>query len=361
MSRGPSTLVIAEAGVNHNGSVDLALELIDAAAEAGADAVKFQTFRADALATPDAPKARYQLETTARRETQYEMLKSLELSEEQYHALVERCRARNIRFLSTPFDPQSLSFLVEQLAADQIKLPSGEITNGPLLLAAARTGLPILLSTGMSTLEEVEQALGVMAFGYTVGDRPPSRRAFTEAFASDAGAEAVRERVTLLHCTTAYPAPLHTIHLRAMDTLASTFGLPVGYSDHSQGIFVAIAAVARGAAVVEKHFTMDRSLPGPDHRASLEPGELAEMVAGIRAVEEALGDPTKRPAPEEMENREVVRKSLSAARALEAGEELMPEDLVPRRPGTGLSPMEYWDRVGSSAGRAYRQNELLDP
>ena len=360
MSGNGRALVIAEAGVNHNGSIDLACELVDAAADAGADIVKFQTFSADALVTPDAPKAAYQLETTDRGQTQYEMLKALELKASDYRRLVERCRARGIGFLSTPFDPASLAFLVDELAIDRVKIPSGEITNGPMLLAAARTRLPVILSTGMSTLEDVREALAVLAFGYDRRDETPGREAFERAYVSQSGRDALRERVTLLHCTTSYPAPLATINLRAMDTMRDAFGLPVGYSDHSQGIVVPIAAVARGAVVIEKHFTMDRTLPGPDHLASLEPAELKSMVSAIRDVETALGSAQKLPTAGELETCKVVRKSLSAARPIAPGEAFTEENMMPRRPGSGISPMEFWDILGSTAGRAYRTNDLIE-
>ena len=355
------TYIIAEAGVNHNGSLDLARELIDVAAEAGADAVKFQTFRADALVTETAPKAAYQRETTDAAESQYAMLKALELSEADHDALVAHCREREIQFLSTPFDEASLDFLVERFGMPRIKVPSGEITNGPLMLRAARTGRPIILSTGMSTLGEIEQALGVLAFGYTAApEATPGRVAFARAYASDGGQAVLRERVTVLHCTTAYPTPFSDVNLRAMDTIRSAFGGPVGYSDHTVGLAVPIAAVARGAALVEKHFTLDRSMPGPDHRASLEPGELAAMVQGIREVEVALGRTVKAPTPEELDNLAVVRKSLVAGAPVSEGEVFGEDTLAVRRPGTGLSPMRYWDVLGTAAARPFARGEEIE-
>jgi N-acetylneuraminate synthase len=355
----PSTYVIAEAGVNHNGSLDIARDLIDVAAEAGADAIKFQTFRADTLVTRSASKAAYQRVTTDAHESQHAMLEALELSEDDHQALVEHCTVRGVQFLSTPFDPESLRMLIERFEMHRIKVPSGEITNGPLLLAAARTGRPVILSTGMSTLGEVEQALGVLAFGYTERGDPPGVENFEGAYASADGQSALRDRVTVLHCTSEYPAPPEAVHLRAMDTLRAAFGLSVGYSDHTRGIAVSIAAVARGAVLVEKHFTLDRSLPGPDHRASLEPDELTAMVRAIRDVEAALGQSVKAPTAAELDTRAVARKSLMAAAAIREGEPFSVENVAARRPGTGVSPMEYWRYMGERAPHAYEPGDLL--
>lgn len=351
------TFVIAEAGVNHNGSMDMALRLVDAAAEAGADAVKFQSFRADRLVTRAARKAEYQERTTGSAGGQFEMLKALELSPSDHQALIARCRSRGIEFLSTPFDAESLGMLVA-LGLATIKVSSGDLTDAPFLLEIARTGKRVILSTGMGTLAEVEAALGVVAFGASAA--PGTRagpEAFRRAFGSDAGQAALRDRVAILHCTTEYPAPFAEVNLRAMDTLAAAFGLPVGYSDHTPGAHVSIAAVARGARIVEKHFTLDRGLPGPDHKASLEPAELREMVRAIRDVEAALGDGVKRPSASEWKNRVAARKSLVAAKRLEPGE---PMDLACKRPGSGVSPFEYWDRRGAAAPRAYEADEAID-
>ncbi|EME69314.1 N-acetylneuraminic acid synthetase [Paramagnetospirillum caucaseum] len=348
--------IIAEAGVNHNGDPALALELIDAAARAGADAVKFQTFEPEALATGAAGKAEYQKVTTGSGESQLDMLRRLVLPKECYPALQERCRSRGIRFLSTPFDLGSLRFLVDEVGIDLLKLSSGAVVHGPLLLAAARTGLPIILSTGMSTMGEIEGALAVLAFGVTQPVGNPSQDVLASRdLAPLAG------RVTLLHCTTEYPAPLDQVNLRAMDGLAAHFGLPVGYSDHTQGITVTVAAAARGAMVVEKHFTLDRALPGPDHKASLEPDELAAMVGAIREVEQALGVAEKAPTPAELQVAKVARASLVAARPIAAGTVLTEADLAVKRPGTGLSPLLYWHMLGRVAGHGYRTDELIDP
>jgi N-acetylneuraminate synthase len=355
-----STFVIAEAGVNHNGDLDLALQLVDAAAEAGADCVKFQTFRADKLASRHAQKAAYQQETTGAGESQLAMLRRLELSPDAHRRLIERCGARNIAFLSSPFDLESLACLADDLGLDRLKLGSGELTNGPLLLEAARTGLPLILSTGMATLDEVQEALGVLAWGWTVDDGEPSRDGFAAAWESRAGKAAVAERVVLLQCTTEYPAPFADVNLRAMVTLAQTFGVTVGFSDHTPGINMPIAAVARGAQVIEKHFTLDRSLPGPDHRASLEPDELAAMVRGIRQVEAALGDGVKAPAPSELGNRGIARKGIVAARPIAAGSTFGAADLACKRPESGLSPMQLWDLLGRPVSRDYATDEAID-
>jgi len=349
--------IIAEAGVNHNGSLDLALKLVDAAADAGADVVKFQTFRADALVTRAAPKARYQTETTDARQSQWAMLKALELGPDAHRAILERCRARGVEFLSTPFDADSLRWLIGDLGMARVKVGSGDMTNAPLLLEVARLGRPVILSTGMATLDEVREALGVLAFGYAGGTTKPGRTAFAAALAEHA--DGLRDRVTLLHCTTEYPAPPDTINLRAMDTLREAFGLPVGLSDHSEGHAVAVAAVARGAAVIEKHLTLDRAMPGPDHRASLDPAGFGALVLGIRTVEAALGDGAKQPAPAERANMAVARKSIVAARRIEAGETFSTENLTLKRPATGLSPIALWDLLGISATRAYDADEAI--
>jgi len=351
--------VIAEAGVNHNGSLELALQLLDAAAAAGADAVKFQSFKAELLVSREAPKAQYQLNGSGAGESQFEMLKKLELNQEWHRTLLRRCQEKGIQFLSTPFDPESLDFLAVSLALPVLKISSGEITNAPLLLQAAQTGRSLLLSTGMSTLAEVEEALGVLAFGYANTEGAPSCRAFRDAYCADQGQEALREKVTLLHCTTEYPAPFREVNLRAVDTLRAAFGLPVGFSDHTPGIAVAIAAVARGAAVIEKHFTLDRTLPGPDHQASLEPEQLKEMITAIRQVESALGSAIKAPTASEAKNLPVARKSLVAAGIIGKGEKFSADNLSAKRPGTGISPMRYWEWIGKDAQRDYARDEQV--
>ncbi|ULB45182.1 N-acetylneuraminate synthase [Limnospira fusiformis KN01] len=354
------TFIIAEAGVNHNGDIKLAQNLIDIAADAGADAVKFQTFQSEKLVSRHAPKAEYQTQTTDRTESQLEMIRKLELSQSDHEVLIDHAKTRGITFLSTPFDVPSLHLLTQKLGLQTIKIPSGEITNAPFLLAIARSAQNLILSTGMSTLAEVEAALGVLAFGFTTHeDNIPTRGDFERAFASDQGQQHLQNRVTLLHCTTEYPAPFDEVNLRAMDTLATAFSLPVGYSDHTPGIHISLAAVARGAKIVEKHFTSDRSLPGPDHQASLEPEELRQLVKTIREVEQALGDGIKRPTASEWKNRDVARKSLVASRSIKAGEVFTEENLTCKRPGTGVSPMQFWDYLGNRACTSYTIDDLV--
>ncbi|MBI5041516.1 MAG: N-acetylneuraminate synthase [Gammaproteobacteria bacterium] len=355
------TFVIAEAGVNHNGSLQLALQLIDAAAEAGADAVKFQTFVPEALVSRRAAKAAYQQHTTAADESQLDMLRTLALGHSEHLQLFAHCQQRGIEFLSSPFDADSARFLVEKLNVSCLKLGSGEITNGPLLLALARTGKPLILSTGMSTLEEIEQALALLAFGYTDATARPNAASIATAYAAAAGRQALHDQVTLLHCTTEYPCPFEDVNLRAMDTLRDAFGLPVGYSDHTPGITIPIAAVARGARIIEKHFTLDRNLPGPDHQASLQPDELRAMIDGIRQIERALGHGRKEPAPSELKNRPIARKALVAARPIHAGEPFTEENLTAKRPADGLSPMQYWDMLDQTAERDYAADEAIAP
>lgn len=359
MSCSGTVYIIAEAGVNHNGSLETALELVDVAAGAGADAVKFQTFTADKIVSGRAPKAQYQVRTTPAEESQLEMIKKLQLDRDHHVKIIEHCRKRGIDFLSTPFDLESLEFLTGTLNLDRLKMASGEITSGPLLLRAARSGRPVILSTGMSTLGEIELALGVLAFGYIGTESKPSLAAFQEAYRSGEGQEALREKVVLLHCTTEYPAPYKDVNLRVMDTLRSAFGLPVGLSDHTPGIAVPIAAAARGASVIEKHFTLDRGLPGPDHKASLEPAELKDMVTAIRQVEAAMGSSVKIPAQSETNNIAIARKSLVAEKSIEIGEEFTEDNMSFKRPGSGVSPMHYWDWLGRRAEKRYERDELI--
>lgn len=330
------TLIIAEAGVNYNGDSDLARRLVDIAAQAGADAVKFQTFRADRLVTAAAAKAAYQQITTGSDESQYDMIRKLELSDSLHRELHERCRDKKIEFLSTAFDTESLAFLLG-LGLQRVKVPSGEITNLPYLQAVGASGLPIILSTGMATLGEIEAAIDVLEKAGTA-----------------------RSDLTVLHCNTEYPVPMAEVNLRAMCSIRDAFGVKVGFSDHTEGTEIAIAAVALGAVVIEKHFTLDRSLPGPDHRASIEPDQLATMVRAIRNVELALGNGVKRPSASEMRNRPVVRKSIVAARPIAAGEPFSLQNLAFKRPGTGISPMRMDDVIGRPAPRAFDVDELIE-
>ena len=335
MMRG-ATLIIAEAGVNHNGSIETAEQLIETAAEAGADLVKFQTFSADRLVTGSASKADYQLETTSTSESQHEMIRKLELSREMHEELIAHCKKCGVGFFSTGFDPQSVDLLAE-LGLDRFKIPSGEITNLPYLRHIGQYGKPVILSTGMARLGEIEAALEVLEASGTP-----------------------RERVTVLHCNTEYPTPMADVNLKAMLAIRDALGVQVGYSDHTLGIEVPIAAVAMGATVIEKHFTLDRNLPGPDHRASLEPDELKAMVQAIRNIELALsGDGLKRPSPSESKNLEIARKSLVALVPIKAGDLFTEANLGVKRPGSGISPMRWDDFIGRPANRDYQADELI--
>ncbi len=324
------TFIIAEAGVNHNGSFELAKKLIDAAADAGADCVKFQTFKADTIVSKSARKAEYQQKTTDAAESQYQMLKRLELSESDHRELQKYCREKGIMFLSTPFDVVSIDFL-DSLGLECFKIPSGEITNLPYLRKVNSKHKPVIMSTGMATLNEIKEALAVLK------DCP----------------------VSLMHCTTEYPCPFEGVNLKAMLTMRDAFHLPVGYSDHTKGIEVPIAAVAMGATIIEKHFTLDRNMEGPDHKASLEPDELKAMVAAIRHIEAALGTGEKEPAECEKKNITVVRKSIVAKRAIKKGELLTEENLTVKRPGDGISPMKWDEVVRTIAKRDYAEDEKI--
>ena len=353
--------VIAEAGVNHNGSLELAKQLIDVAADAKADAVKFQTFRAEMEISQHAQKAAYQVANTGSGESQLEMVRKLELGIEAHRELIAHAQLRSIDFLSTPFDLGSLAMLANVFQLPRIKMASGEITNLPLLLAAGRARRPLIVSTGMSTLGEIEAALAAIAFTYVASAQErPTDAAMAAAYRSAAGQRALQEQVSLLHCTTEYPAPPDEVNLIAMATMRTAFGLPVGYSDHTQGIHIAVAAVALGATIIEKHLTLDRNLPGPDHVASLEPGELADMVRSIRDVEQALGNGRKLPASAEVKNIAVARKSLVAAQSVARGTPFTAENLTTKRPGSGICAMRYDAYLGRPAARDYAADELID-
>lgn len=354
------TLIIAEAGVNHNGDEKLAFELVDAAHKAGADIVKFQTFKAKNLVTETAKQADYQVTNTQKEESQLSMLSRLELSFEAHHQLVKHCNSLGIEFLSTAFDSESLDFLVNELGITRLKIPSGEITNAPLVLEHARTGCDLIVSTGMATLSEIEAVLGVIAFGYTADiNEKPSALAFQQAYASSEGQQALKSKVTILHCTTEYPAPMEEINLRAMDTLGRAFDLAAGYSDHSEGITIPIAAVARGAVLIEKHFTLDKTMEGPDHKASLDPIELTSMVTSIRQVENALGSAVKAPTISEIKNKTVARKSLIASKPIKAGEVFNSDNVTIKRPGIGMSPYVYWDLLDKASINNYQPGDLI--
>ncbi len=328
-----SVFVIAEAGVNHNGDIELAKKLVDIAVEAGADAVKFQTFKAKNIATRYASKARYQFKTTNSNESQYEMLKKLELGEGEFKELYRYARKKGIIFLSTPFDFESADFL-EELGVPAFKISSTDLTNLPFLEYIAEKGRPIILSTGMGTLCEIEEAVNTIK---NVGN----------------------EDIVLLHCITNYPTEFESLNLRAIQTLKATFKLPVGFSDHSRGIYAPIAAVALGAVVIEKHFTLNKNLSGPDHRASLDPEELREMITAIRLIEKALGDGIKRPTPEEEEIKKVVRRSIVAKVNIPKGAVITNEMLTFKRPGTGLPPKYYKEILGKKARRYIKADELI--
>ncbi|RMD88198.1 MAG: N-acetylneuraminate synthase [Alphaproteobacteria bacterium] len=353
--------VIAEAGVNHNGDPARAADMIAAAAAAGADAIKFQTFTPERLAAASAPKAEYQKATTAPEESQVEMLRRLSLARGDFRDLAAEARGRGLVFMSTAFDAESLEFLISELDVTPLKIASGEITNAPFLRQHTLSGRPLLLSTGMASLGEIEFALGIIAHACLHPATPPRRREeVVEAWSTSEGRAAVAGRVTLLHCVSAYPAPDASLDLRSIDTLRATFGLPVGYSDHSEGITAAIAAVALGAPVIEKHFTLDRSLPGPDHAASLEPGELTEMIRAIRRLELALGDGAKRIEAAERINRPIGRRSLVAAQPICRGEPFTADNLTTKRPGGGRDPFDYWRLLGTPAPRDYAADEFID-
>ena len=360
MTNTPRTFIIAEAGVNHNGSIDLARSLIDAAVAAKADAVKFQSFVASSIVTTSAKKAEYQIAQTGSQESQLEMLQRLELSHAQQRELFEYCKTNGIQFLSTPFDSHSLQFLVSDLELSTIKIGSGELTNAPFLLEVARCTDQLILSTGMSTIDEIELALGVIAFGMTTDKTlKPSTAACRNALSSDAGRHALNQRVTLLHCTTDYPTSPIDINLRAMVTLREKFDCSVGLSDHSVGTHIAVGAVAMGSTVIEKHLTTSRDLVGPDHKASLEPDEFKRLVANIRDIEIAFGSTEKNPTANETKNRQVARRSIVASRPIKLGEIFTTENIVVKRPGTGISPFKYWDLLGTKSARDIAENELI--
>lgn len=330
------TIIIAEAGVNHNGDIETAHRLVDAAVMAGADIIKFQTFSADRLVTRCASKADYQVTAANISETQYEMLRRLELSPVMHDELIAHCKTRGIEFMSTAFDEKSVDFLAGK-GMRRFKIPSGEITNLPYLRLTSKVAEEVIISTGMATMEEICAAI-------TVFDR----------------AGFSRERLSVLHCTSEYPAPMEHVNLRAMQTIRNAFDVRVGYSDHTLGIEVGIAAVALGASIIEKHFTLDCNLPGPDHKASLEPQELKAMVSAIRNIEKALGNGIKTPTANEKINRSAVRKSLVATRAIKAGELLCAANVSAKRPGNGISPMQLDEVLGKPARRDFSVDEMIE-
>lgn len=333
MNNQKKVFIIAEAGDNHNGNYDTALKLVDKAVEAGADCVKFQTFVTERVISKLAEKADYQKESTGTGESQYEMVKKLELSFEQFRQIKKYCEQKKIMFLSTPFDLESIEFL-QEIDIPFWKIPSGEITNLPYLEKIAHTGKDIIMSTGMCTMEEIQKAIDILK-------------------KNGAG------KITLLHCNTEYPTPYEDVNLRAMKTMAETFGVEVGYSDHTKGIEVPIAAVAMGAVVIEKHFTLDKNMPGPDHKASLEPDELKQMIQSVRNIEKALGSSEKKPSTSEIKNIDIARKSIVAKKAIKKGEELTEDNLDIKRPGNGISPMYWYDLLGTKAVKDFSEDELI--
>lgn len=326
--------IIAEAGVNHNGSIELAKELVDKAKDAGADCIKFQTFVSENIVSKNAGKAEYQKQQTDSNESQYEMLQRLELSFNEFVELNEYCKEREIEFLSTAFDFDSIDFL-NNLGLKRWKIPSGDITNLPYLIKIAKLGKPVILSTGMSTMSDIKAAVSILK-------------------------ENGSGEVTVLHCTTEYPTPYKDVNLKAMNTIRKEFNVPVGYSDHTKGIEIPIAAVAMGATVIEKHFTLDRNMDGPDHKASLEPNELKSMVDAIRNVEVAIGSGDKKPVESEKKNMNVVRKSIIANKNIAKGEMFTEENLTVKRPGNGISPMRWFEVLGQVAIREFKKDELIE-
>lgn len=330
-----TTYIIAEAGVNHNGSIAMAKQLIDVASEAGVDAVKFQTFKADKLVRKSAQKADYQKQTTNAEESQHEMIRKLELDRAAHLELIAYCKAKDIEFLSTPFDHDSIE-LLHELGLATFKVPSGEITNLPYLRHIGSLNKQVILSTGMANLGEIEAAIQVLTQAGTL-----------------------RVNISILHANTEYPTPMQDVNLKAMQTLGQAFNLTYGYSDHTNGIEVPIAAVALGASVIEKHFTLDKTLPGPDHKASLEPDELIAMVSAIRNIEMALGSPVKQPSPSEAKNKAIARKSLVASTIIRQGDTFTESNLTVKRPGTGISPLRWDEIIGTKAQRDYEEDELI--
>lgn len=327
--------IIAEAGVNHNGSLELAKKLIDVACDAHADAVKFQTFKAEKLVSKSAQKAEYQKQTSDANESQYEMIKKLELDEEAHHVLMEYCQAKNILFLSTPFDRESIE-LLDNLGLEIFKIPSGEITNLPYLRHIGKLQKKVILSTGMADMNEIEDALNILLMAGTK-----------------------KENITILHANTEYPTPMEDVHLNAMVSIGKTLDIAYGYSDHTLGIEVPIAAVAMGARVIEKHFTLDKTMEGPDHKASLEPGELKAMVKAIRNIESALGNCIKKASPSEIKNKSIARKSIVTCKAIAKGERFCEDNITIKRPGSGISPMKWDEIIGTVATKNYQEDELI--
>lgn len=349
------TYIIAEAGVNHNGSMQLASELVKKAAAIGADAIKFQSFQADEIVLPSSPKANYQNESTPESKTQHDLLKSLELSKENFSELQALCLQHDIDFLSTPFDLNSLDYLVD-MGMQIIKISSGDLTFGPLLLKSAQLGRRVFLSTGMSDEMEIQRALAVLAYGYIYPEKTPSGldEILSVSF-SDKAKELIQKNVVVFHCTSEYPAAFDEINLNVLPAIREKFSVEVGYSDHSQGVLVPCLAVAKGASVLEKHITLDCTLPGPDHKASLDIEQFSEMIKQIRLTENILGSSVKQPTAAELQNKPIVRRGLYAVNSLKKGQLISPDDIRALRPANETSPMYYWDIVGKKAASNYKE------
>lgn len=361
----PDTLIIAEAGVNHNGDEQLAHELVDAACDAGADVVKFQIFQAEHLVTANADLADYQKSsvqnnTGKNNATQFEMLKDLELSTASFKRLRNYCKQKDIGFMATAFDTQSLDFLTQELNVEMLKLPSGELTNSPFVYAHGKTGRDVIVSTGMANLAEVRDALFVLKMSQLPDEKNELLNPVAWSTSDKWDEIAFTQQVSLLHCISQYPAPFEQVNLRAMQTLAEEFGLPVGWSDHTKGIHIAVAAVAMGGSIVEKHFTLDNNMEGPDHKASLNADELKNMVQAIRQTERALGNGIKTMQPTEQQVATVVRRSLVAATDIAKGDIFGPQNLTCKRPGTGISPTMFWSYLGKTASQAYCKDQLIN-
>jgi len=352
-------LIIAEAGVNHNGSLDMALQLVDAALNAKADIVKFQIFDSTMLTTRQAEKADYQKASGDRNQNQRTMLKALELSHEDFIKISQYCHDKGIEFLATAFDEPSLDFMLSELHVKRLKIPSGELTNLPFILRHAQSGLPLILSTGMASEEEIQEALATVAFAIRYPDREPVSREELAAALKNIPHDTLSNRVTILQCTTAYPTADQDANLRVIPRLSKRFRCPVGFSDHTADIFATPLAVAAGATVIEKHFTLSRNLPGPDHQASLEADELRQLVDAIRRTETLLGSAEKRASPAEAINMQAARKSLVAAQRIKSGQTLTARDITAKRPGNGLSPACYWDTINTIASKDYDQDEFI--
>ncbi len=353
------TYIIAEAGVNHNGDVSLAKELIAAAAEAKADAVKFQTFTTEEEISKIAPQAEYQKKNTGVSQSQFEMVKALELSQDEFLELYNYSKKHDITFLSTGFDHLNMTFLVDKCKIPYIKIPSGEITSAPYLYKVAQHRLPLIVSTGMATIPEIEQTLAVLSYGWSRQATPSSLQECLDFYDTAEGRNILKGQVTLLHCITEYPAPYKDANLRAMQTIAEHFDMPVGLSDHTLGIHIPIAAVAMGASVIEKHFTLDKTLAGPDHKASLEPDELKNMVTCIRDIEKAMGNGEKVPQKSEIKNIAIARRSLVAAQPIEKGDTYKETNITCKRPGNGISSMQYWDYLNKECPENIKEDELV--